>query len=189
MGRYHWHSAQSLGLPCLCPFLLFFLFLSQFFWVSFCISFSLCVYLISLSAFLFPPCIVSLHLSLCICLHFSAAPPQASPHSVSLTLHVSVSPALSLSLSTRPDRGGSTGQVQPGLFARCRQGRPGFVAAPPLSGAAAAPYLLASGHETRIRAAWAKDERRQGQADGWREPGCWDVCGACEPQGLGLPYA
>lgn len=169
MGRCHWHSAQSLGLPL--PLSLSFILpvSVSVFWGSLSVFPSLCVSISYLSLHtLFPVYCLSpsFSLSASVSISLLPAPPQASPPSVSLSLHVSVSPALSLSLSTRPDRGGSTGQVWPGLFARCRRGRPGFVAAPPLSGAAAAPYLLASGHETRIRAAWAKDERRQGQAGG-----------------------
>ena len=121
-----------------------------------------------------------LSLSLCFCLHLSLRVPLLCLPAPSPCL----SPSMSLSLLARPDGVGAARRVRPGLRARLSRGHPGFVAAPPLSGTAAAPYLLASGHETGIRAAQAKDTRQQ--LGGWmaraRVLGC--VCGTGRPRAL-----
>lgn len=104
--------------------------------------------------------------------------PHGCPASALSLSPSTVSPVLCLSLSAGRMGEEAQGRCGPGSLPAAA-GPPricGFRLSPPLSGAAAAPYLLASGHETRIRAAWAKDARRQGQAGGWRGPGCWEVC-------------
>ena len=174
LGRCRWHSAQALGLP-LPPSLPFILPVSGLaFFASLSVFPSLSVSISYLSLPRSFPHILALHLSpsLHLSLHLSPSlccccqPPWLPClHSVSLSLHCLPCP-LSVPLGWS-DGGGSAGQVWPGLFARCRRAAPDLRLSPPLSGAAAAPYLLASGHETRIRAAWAKDARRQGQTGGW----------------------
>lgn len=172
LGRCRWHSAQALGLSLL-PSLPFILPVPG---LAFPASLSVFPFLcVSISYLSLPhsfPHILALHLSLshlslhlfpflCCCYQPPWLPCLCS---VSLSLRRLPCP-LSVPLGWS-DGGGSAGQVWPGLFARCRWAAPDLRLSPPLSGAAAAPYLLASGHETRIRAAWAKDARRQGQAGG-----------------------
>lgn len=144
-----------------------------------CMSTFLCLALFPtywLSIFLSLP--LSLHLSpfLCCC----CQPPMVALPLLCLSL-LPLSPLPSVCPSRLvAGRMGEEAQGRCGLGSLPAAAGPpricGFRLSPPLSGAAAAPYLLASGHETRIRAAWAKDARRQGQAGGWRGPGCWEVC-------------
>lgn len=124
--------AQALGLSLLLSFLLFFL----SFWLSllllFCISFSLCVYLIPFSASLFFPHILPLHLSLSsfaasvsMFLLLLPAPMVALPPLLSLSPST-VSPP---SLCPLAGRMGEEAQGRCGLgFASLPLGCPGFQA-------------------------------------------------------------
>lgn len=137
--------------------------------VSLSVFCSLCV-LLSLSYvslhFSFSPslCLISLHISLSLCMSLCIS--LARSHLPSPIPLLCLPLALSPSLWARRDGVGSSEAGAAWAWCPLRQDRPGFVAAPPLSAAAAAPYLLASGHETRIRATRGQGREMAGQAGG-----------------------